>query len=181
MAERKEKLKELLARLKRGGIVQNRDLRTWLGEEAYAAYQAEWAEQIEIRALLKVKPEDISTYEQLLRKAQIFENRAAAANARSRQQSAQVLFAKAQAGYDLALEFLEEAVAADPSLTAWLDRAVKWSPQECRSLCAVDMPRAITSRRGGIRGGGWRGALLTKRELKVTILMRAIENGNAMP
>lgn len=181
MAERKEKLEELLARLKQGGNVQNRDLRTWLDEEAYAAYEAEWAGQLEIRVMLKDKPEDIRTYEQLLRKAQLFENRTAAANARLRKQSAQASLSKAQAGYERALEFLDDAISADPSLTAWLDRTVNWSPEECPSLCADDVPRAITSRRLGSGGGGWRGALMTKRELKVTILMRALENANALP
>lgn len=171
-----EKLEQLLERIKRGEIVQNRDLRTWLGEEAYAAYEAEWAEQIQIRAMLNDKPADIIEYETLLRKAQIFENRAGAESARGRAQASQTLMAKAQTGYELALEFLTEATSCDPSLSSWLDRRVEWEGENAPTLCAEDMPRAITSRRDGVSKGGWLSALKTKRELKAEILIRVLQD-----
>ena len=43
--ERAEKLKELIAKLKRGEHVQNRTLQTWLWASEYAMLASDWNEQ----------------------------------------------------------------------------------------------------------------------------------------
>jgi len=45
-ARRINKLEAIADRLKRGGNLQNRQLQTWLSEEDYAQFDAEWQEQL---------------------------------------------------------------------------------------------------------------------------------------
>ena len=48
-AKRLGKLEAIADKLKRGENLQNRQLQTWLSEEEYAQFEAEWKEQLELR------------------------------------------------------------------------------------------------------------------------------------
>ena len=63
--KRIDKLKQVLERLSRGEIVQNRQLKTVLGTEGYARYFSDCEYQKYLRAMLKDKPDEIIEYEQL--------------------------------------------------------------------------------------------------------------------
>jgi predicted transcriptional regulator len=63
------KLQKVLARLSRGKIVQNRQLKTVLGAEGYARYCYDYHEQEQLREMLKDKPDEIIEYEQRLKAA----------------------------------------------------------------------------------------------------------------
>lgn len=139
------KLNELLARLRRGEIVQNRQLRTWLGEQGYKEYEESWSNTVDQRNLLSSKSGTIIEYEELLKKAILLYNRGEAASQRGRQSSRQ-LHAKAQAAFERALLFLEEQLICDPSLQIWLDRHCDFSASGNLALDPVSVPRAITSR-----------------------------------
>ena len=74
--KRLAKLETIADKLKRGEIVQNRQLQTWLSEEEYAQLEYEWQEQLELREELKDKPSDLKRYEEKLKQATFNYNRA---------------------------------------------------------------------------------------------------------
>ena len=77
--EEKQKLKNLSGifdTLIRGENVQNRQLRTWLSEEEYAQMKVEWQEQLELRKELEDKPSELKRYEEKLKQATFYFNRA---------------------------------------------------------------------------------------------------------
>ena len=67
--KRINKLKQVLERLSRGEIVQNRQLKTVLGTEGYARYCDDYREQEQLREILADKPKEITEYEQRLKAA----------------------------------------------------------------------------------------------------------------
>jgi hypothetical protein len=139
------KLHDLLARLKRGETVQNRQLQTWLGEQGYKEYEDSWSNTVDQRHLLNGKSGAIIEYEELLKKAILLYNRGEAASQRGNR-SARQLHAKAQAAFEKALLYLEEQLSVDPSLQMWLDRHCDFTANGSLSLDPIGMPRAITSR-----------------------------------
>ena len=70
------KLEGIAEKLKRGENVQNRQLQTWLSEDEYAQVDIEWQEQLEIREELKDKPDELERYEEKLKQATFYYNRA---------------------------------------------------------------------------------------------------------
>ena len=64
--KRIDKLQQVLDRLSRGEIVQNRQLKTVLGAEDYARYFYDYREQTQLRDMLKDKPDEIIEYERRL-------------------------------------------------------------------------------------------------------------------
>ena len=71
-----EKLKQVLERLSRGEIVQNRQLKAVLGIEDYARYCDDYREQTQLREMLKDKPDEITEYERRLKAATFAYNKA---------------------------------------------------------------------------------------------------------
>ena len=69
------KLEAIVAKLKRGENVQNRQLQTWLSEDEYASIDAEWQEQLALREELKDKPSELKRYEEKLKEAIMMRNR----------------------------------------------------------------------------------------------------------
>ena len=74
--KRINKLKQVLERLSRGEIVQNRQLKTVLCIEDYARYCDDYREQTQLREMLKDKPDEIIEYEQRLKAATFAYNKA---------------------------------------------------------------------------------------------------------
>lgn len=142
---RLEKLQGLLARLRRGENVQNRQLQTWLGEQGYKVFEDAWSNVVELRNTLTSKPGELIEYEMLLKKAIMLYNRGEAASHKG-QASARRFHAKAQAAFEKALLRLEELMGQDPSLQMWLDRHCDFTPEGTLSLDPIGMPRVITSR-----------------------------------
>ena len=70
------KLEGIAERLKRGENVQNRQLQTWLSENQYAELEQAWEEQLELREELKDKPSELKRYEEKLKQATFYYNRA---------------------------------------------------------------------------------------------------------
>lgn len=144
-AARLAKLNELLGRLRRGEIVQNRQLQTWLGEQGYKEYEDSWSNTVDQRNLLSRKSGAVIEYEELLKKAILLYNRGETASQRG-MRSARQLHAKAQTAFEKALLYLEEQLSVDPSLQMWLDRHCDFTSNGNLSLDPIGMPRAITSR-----------------------------------
>lgn len=173
--KRLAKLKGLLGRLQAGQNVQNRDLRTWLSAEAYEQFEAEWAEQKELRVELSDKPEVVREYEELLRTATFWHNRAVAAEARG-QAAHGKLDDRATDFYERALERLEESVRTDPSLHVWFDRDLDFSAGSELQANAGSMPIVVTSRSADNRGGGLATVKQTKQQVKLAAVEREIWN-----
>lgn len=171
---RYEKLNKLLEKLKRGETVHNRELRTWLGKEGFAEYEAECAAQVEFRAQLKDKPAAVKEYERRLRLAFLAYNKAEEASTRERHAVAKKHFYKAEALFERALEHLQEVVAADSSLSVWFDRDTTWSADGDVGLDPISIPRVVTSRSLDNMGGGLKSQLQTKREVKVAAIERTL-------
>ena len=67
--KRIDKLKQVLERLSRRKIVQNRQLKTVLGAEGYARYCYDYREQEQLREILANKPKEITEYVRRLKAA----------------------------------------------------------------------------------------------------------------
>ena len=77
-----ERLGKELATLRRGKNVQNRQLRTAFGDDAFARFEHEWRQQQELREDLKNKPQAILEYEKRLKAATFTYSKADSASAK---------------------------------------------------------------------------------------------------
>ena len=144
--KRQEKLRKLLARLQAGSDVQNRDLRTWLGQVEYARYEAAWQEQLELRRELDTKPDAVKQYEARFRDARFLENRADGYAAQGNMQQAHKFRAESEKAYERLIEHYAEAIYADMSLHEWFDRYLDLGAESAPSLVAECMPQVVSSR-----------------------------------
>jgi hypothetical protein len=168
------KLDDLLDRLRRGKIVQNRQLQTWLGEQGYKEYEDSWSNTVDQRNLLSRKSGTIIEYEELLKKAILLYNRGEAASQRGRQ-SARPLHAKAQTAFEKALLYLEEQLSINPSLQIWLDRQCDFTVRNYPNLDPFSVPRAITSRSLDNQSGRISEKIDSKRQCKIRAVEAEIE------
>lgn len=169
------KLRDLLGRLKRGETVQNRQLRTWLGDEGYKVYEDQWSNSVELRQMLSAKPADLIEYEGLLKKATLLYNRGEAASIKGQHNVARPLHAKAQVAFEHALLRLEEMMSLDPSLQIWLDRPCDFTTAGLLSIDPIGLPRVVTSRSHANQRGGISGGMMNKRQCKIRAVEEEIE------
>ena len=90
--KRIDKLKQVLERLSRRKIVQNRQLKTVLGAEGYARYCYDYREQTQLRDVLKDKPDEITEYERRLKAATFAYNKADSKSQKGRSCTAKKMF-----------------------------------------------------------------------------------------
>ena len=139
------KLSGICAELKRGKNVQNRQLQRWLTADEYEQFEQDWLGQKEIRAELEAKPEALCEYEQQLKRAIFFDNRAEGYSTRGKAVLAKRFRNRADVLFERALEHLGEAVAADPALNMWLDRTLcVEAGAYSTGIDSESMPRVIT-------------------------------------
>ena len=94
-AERFRGLIEIIAdKFKRGVIVQNHQLQTWLSENEYEQLEYEWQEQFELRSELKDKPNELKRYEEKLREATFNYNRAEGYSSKGKHNTAKTFYNK---------------------------------------------------------------------------------------
>lgn len=170
----KLKLEQLLQRLKNGKAVHNRELKTWLGDVAFAEYCSECAQQSELRKELRDKPTAVKEYEQRLKQALFVYNKAEGAGAKGRRDAAKVFYAHAQQLFERALEYLQEQMAENPSLCIWFDRDTEWRAGGDAGIDPITIPRVVTSRSLDNRGGGILMQLMSKSDLKTLAVQRAL-------
>ncbi|WP_037306883.1 hypothetical protein [Ruegeria halocynthiae] len=116
--KRKAQLQHVLERLRGGKTVQNRQLRTLLGDVAYAQFEYEWREQVELRETLKNKPAEVAEYERLLKRATFAYSKADAASRRGRRKAAAEMFAVADTQFERLVDYLGEQIAGKADLEA---------------------------------------------------------------
>ena len=105
-AKRLSKLKIISDKLKRGENVQNRQLQTWLSEDEYAQVDIEWQEQLEIREELKDKPSELKRYEEKLKQATFYHNRADVYSSKGKHTTAKRFYSKSESLCEDSLEIL---------------------------------------------------------------------------
>jgi hypothetical protein len=88
------KLEGIAEKLKRGEHVQNRQLQTWLSEDEYAQVDIEWQEQLEIREELKDKPSELKRYEEKLKQATFYYNRAEGYSSKGKHTTAKTFYSE---------------------------------------------------------------------------------------
>ena len=109
-----------------------------------------------------------------MRLALLAYNKGEGASSRRRHAAAKRYFAEADKLFERALEYLQEIVAAEPSLCAWFDRDTSWTIDGEASIDATSIPRVVTSRSLDNRGGGLLRRLQSKRDLKIAAVERAL-------
>ncbi len=178
---RLQRVKKLIAKLDAGVDVQARDLLSAMGEELYREFEQTWTEQQQLKA--KGKPDLLAQYERLLKKAVMAHGRLDALSSKPESARASLTALRKQCDrtFHSAREALEEAIAADPSVLAWLDRRVDLAADGDISLDPTGMPRVVTSKSASnLSGFANQFGVLTKRQMKREFLVRAEQQLNTI-
>ena len=149
--KRIDKLKQVLERLSRGEIVQNRQLKTVLGAEGYARYFDDYCEQEQLREMLKDKPDEIIEYERRLKAATFAYNKADNKSVKGRSRTAKKMFGASDTLFERLAEYLSENIAGHGTLETWFDRTVETTPENSFGLSPDSFPQIITSKSSKIR------------------------------
>ena len=173
--KRIDKLKQVLERLSRGEIVQNRQLKTVLGTEGYARYCYDYREQKQLREILADKPKKITEYERRLKAATFSYNKADNKSVKGQHKSAHKMFNYTDTLFERLEEYLSEKIAGDLDLEAWFDRTVETTPENSFGLSPDSFPQVITSRSLNNAGGGHLVNKRTIREVKIDAVKAILE------
>ena len=173
--KRINKLKQVLERLSREKIVQNRQLKTVLGAEGYARYCYDCHEQTQLREMLGDKPKVITEYERRLKAATFSYNKADSKSIKGQHKSASKMFNYTDTLFERLAEYLSEKIAGDLDLEAWFDRTVETTPENSFGLSPDSFPQVITSRSLNNAGGGHLVNKRTIREVKIDAVKAILE------
>jgi len=173
-AKRLTKLEAIADKLKRKENVQNRQLQTWLSEDEYAQVDIEWQEQVEIREELKDKPSELKRYEEKLREATFYYNRAEGYSSKGKHTTAKRFYSKSESLCEDSLEILQEILHYDGYLRIWFDRDISFESGSELSADIVSLPRLVTSRSNEKLSDDSR--LTSKQSVKLAVVERAIYN-----
>ena len=168
------KLKGIAENLKRGENVQNRQLQTWLSEDEYAQVDIEWQEQLEIREELKDKPSELKRYEEKLKQATFYYNRAEGYSSKGKHTTAKRFYSKSESLCEDALEILQDILHYNGYLRIWFDRDISFEPGSDLSADIVSLPRLVTSRSNERLNEDSR--ITSKKSVKLTVVERVIDN-----
>ena len=171
---RLSKLEAIVAKLKRGQNVQNRQLQTWLSEDEYEQIAGEWDTQKHFREELKDKPTELKRYEDKLKEAIMMRNRSDAYHRKVKKSAAYKLDSKCESLCEDALEILQEIVAADASLQIWFDRNLDFGHGSLIDASLGNLPRLVTSR--SIEKLRDDSRLVKKIDVKISVVERAIHS-----
>ncbi|MDP1519349.1 hypothetical protein Q8A57_00015 [Porticoccus litoralis] len=172
--KRLSKLEGIADKLRRGENVQNRQLQTWLREEEYEQLECEWKEQLELRNELKDKPSDLKRYEEKLKQATFYYNRAEGYSSKGKHSTAKKFYDKSESLCEDALAMLQEILHYDSSLRVWFDRDISFEVGSDLSADIVSLPRLVTSRSNEKLSDDSR--LTSKQSVKLAVIERAMHN-----
>ena len=171
--KRIDKLKQVLERLSRGEIVQNRQLKTVLGAEGYARYYYDYCEQTQLRDVLKDKPDEIIEYERRLKAATFAYNKADSKSQKGHR-SAKKMFGAYDTQFERLSEYLSENIIGHPELEAWFDRPLTKCLGDSFGVSPDGFPQIVTSKSLKNTGGGYSHYLRTIREVKMDAVNAAL-------
>ena len=169
------KLQKVLARLSRGEIVQNRQLKTVLGTEGYARYCYDYRGQEQLREMLADKPKEITEYERRLKAATFAYNKADNKSVKGQHKTAHKMFNYTDGLFERLAEYLSEKIAGDLDLEAWFDRPLATGVENSFGLDPDSFPQIITSRSLNNAGGGHLVNKRTIREVKIDAIEAILE------
>ena len=172
--KRTQRLKQVLAHLSRGEIVQNRQLKTLLGAEGYARYLDDYCEQTQLRDVLKDKPDEIIEYERRL-KAATFSYNKADSKSQKGHRSAEKMFGVSDTLFERLSEYLTEKIARHHDLEAWFDRPLAMGAEDSFGLSPDSFPQIITSKSLKNKDGGYLSRKRTIRQVKIDAVQRVLE------
>jgi hypothetical protein len=184
LKQRKARLIELIARLRGGQDVAQRDLKNVLLDDEYRALQDAWMDQRQLRDYASDKPSAVIEYEARLKKALFEYSKAEALNPSSAELSKasydglkadQRAYRRAETLLERLIEYLEEQLAADPGLETWFDRPLVFGMEGDISPSPSTMPRVVTSRSVDRMGCGRLAGIRSKREIKLEVLEMALQ------
>jgi hypothetical protein len=175
------KLNSALDKLRRKENVQNRQLKTLLGDEAYAQFEDDWRQQQEMREYLKDKPDKIIKYEQRLKEATFAYSKADSASRKGRRKAVKKLSGASDKLFERLLEFLNDQIAGDHLLEMWLDRDACFDASNAPVGSPDDFPCVITSRSLRNNGGRFLDIIQTINETKIDAVERALNELTAEP
>ena len=167
------KLQKVLARLSRGEIVQNRQLKTVLGTEGYARYFSDCEYQKHLRVMLKDKPDEIIEYERRL-KAATFAYSKADYKSQKGHRSAKKMFGASDTQFERLSEYLSENIIGYPELEVWFDRPLTKGLGDSFGVSPDGFPQIVTSKSLKNTGGGYSHYLRTIREVKMDAVNAAL-------
>lgn len=173
--KRINKLKQVLERLSRGEIVQNRQLKTVLGTEGYARYFDDYCEQEQLREMLKDKPDEIIEYEQRLKAATFAYSKADNKSIKGQHKSASKMFNYTDGLFERLAEYLTEKIVGHHDLETWFDRPLATGAEDSFGLSPDSFPKIITSRSLNNKGGGYLINKRTIREVKIDAVQSILE------
>ena len=168
------KLESIAEKLKRGENVQNRQLQTWLSEDEYAQVDIEWQEQLEIREELKDKPSELKRYEEKLKQATFYYNRAEGYSSKGKHTTAKTFYSKSESLCEDALEILQDILHYNGYLRIWFDRDINFEVGEDLSADIVSLPRLVTSRSNEKLNED--SSITSKQSVRLTVVERAIDS-----
>ena len=155
--------------------MQNRQLQTWLSEGEYAQVDIEWKEQLELREALKDKPDDLKRYEEKLKQATLYYNRAEGYSSKGKHTTSKTFYSKSESLCEDALEILQDIfLHYDGSLRIWFDRDISFAVGEGLGADIVALPCLVTSRSNERLNEDSR--ITGKQDVKLTVVERAIDS-----
>ena len=170
--KKRAKLSELKNKLLRGEHVQNRQLKTWLGDDAFEQMEDDWKSQQSIRDDLASPPAEIIEYKKRLQKLTLTYSRAERLSQR-KSASAEKMYHQSDDEAEKLIEFLHGILQTDQSLEIWFDRL---PDENNRGLTPASLPQVINSRSRFNQGGGFSSAIKNKQEVKIDAVERAISS-----
>jgi hypothetical protein len=173
--KRINKLKQVLTRLSRGEIVQNRQLKTVLGTEGYARYCYDYREQEQLREMLADKPKVITEYERRLKAATFSYNKADNKSVKGQHKTAHKMFNCTDTLFERLAEYLSEKIAGDLDLEAWFDRSLTKCLGDSFGVSPDGFPQIVTSKSLKNTGGGYSHYMRTIREVKMDAVKAILE------
>jgi len=170
--EKRAKLNMLKHKLESGLHVQNRQLKTRLGDDAFKEMEDDWKSQQFLRDDLSSPPAEIIEYKKRLHKVNLLHSRAENYSHRKRTAAAEDLYHQSEVLAEELIEFLHEFLQTDQSLQMWFDRL---PDENNRGLTPASLPQVINSRSRFNQGGGYGDIKKSKREVKIDAVERAID------
>jgi hypothetical protein len=160
-AKKRAKLVELKRKLSDGEHVQNRQLKTWLGDDAFKEMEDDW----------KSQKAEIIDYKKRLQKVTLTYSRADHYSHQKRSTTATKMFYKSEEEAVKLIEFLHEILQTNLGLQMWFDRS---ADEDDSGLTPESLPQVITSRSRFNQGGGLAMAKQSKQEIKIAAIERAV-------
>ena len=177
--KRINKLKQVLERLSRGKIVQNRQLKSVLGTEGYARFLSDCEYQKHLRVMLKDKPDEIIEYERRL-KAATFAYSKADYRSQKGHRSAKKMFGASDTQFERLSEYLSENIMGHPELEIWFDRSLTKCLGDSFGVSPDSFPQIVTSKSLKNTSGGYSHYMRTIREVKIDAIEAILEELTAL-